>query len=235
MSETFRMYLEIGFNTFYLIAIWSIVAVMLSRKKRLTAGEWNKARPWVIGLALLALGDTGHVGFRIVAYAMGDLALTIPLGSITFPLVGAGALATAVTVTMLYFLMLEGWRRRNDKPRSVVYWLFGAILLFRLVIMLFPQNQWEQIVPPFDWSLFRNLPLTIVGLCLAAFFLKDGFKQSDGFQKRVGLWICLSFLFYLPVILLVQQIPLVGMLMIPKTVAYLLIALEVKNTYFPKG
>ncbi len=165
---------------------------------------------------------------------MGDLAATPSLGGFSLPLVGTGALATAVTVTILYFLMLEGWRLRNDKSRSVVYWLFCALLLFRLVIMLFPQNQWAEIVPPFGWSLFRNIPLTVVGICLATFFLREGFKQSDSFQKRVGLWICLSFLFYLPVILFVQKIPLVGMLMIPKTVAYLLIALEVKNNYFPK-
>ena len=36
--------------------------------------------------------------------------------------------------------------------------------------------------------------------------------------------ITVSFAFYIPVILFARQIPLIGMLMIPKTVAYLAIA-----------
>jgi hypothetical protein len=42
--------------------------------------------------ALLALGDTGHVGFRVVAYALGGLEAHAGL-------VGLGALSTAYTVT----------------------------------------------------------------------------------------------------------------------------------------
>ena len=37
--------------------------------------------------------------------------------------------------------------------------------------------------------------------------------------------ILLSYAFYIPVILLVQQMPMIGMLMIPKTMAYVGIAL----------
>jgi hypothetical protein len=41
----------------------------------------------------------------------------------------------------------------------------------------------------------------------------------------IGILILVSYAFYVPVILLVQRFPLVGMLMIPKTLAYVGIAM----------
>jgi hypothetical protein len=47
-----------------------------------------------------------------------------------------------------------------------------------------------------------------------------------------GIMILLSYAFYIPVILFVQQMPIIGMLMIPKTMAYLGIALIAYYTLF---
>jgi hypothetical protein len=41
----------------------------------------------------------------------------------------------------------------------------------------------------------------------------------------VGICILVSYGFYIPVILFVQVVPVIGMLMIPKTLAYVAIAL----------
>jgi hypothetical protein len=47
--------------------------------------------------------------------------------------------------------------------------------------------------------------------------------------------ILVSYACYLPVILLVQQVPLIGMLMIPKTMAYLAIAIiAYRALYVPR-
>lgn len=47
--------------------------------------------------------------------------------------------------------------------------------------------------------------------------------------------ILVSYAFYAPVILLVQKMPLIGMLMIPKTLAYVAIAVLAYRHLFPVG
>lgn len=224
MSEELRVIIEIAFNIAYLMCIWTLVAKM-AMKKRSTAFSFAKeSHIWMLGFALLALGDTGHVGFRVIAYAMGSLDATVPLGSLQIPLVGAGAVATAVTITFLYGLMAEAWRIRNNEKRTPVYWVIMVLLGIRLLVMLFPGNSWGSSVPPLSWSLARNLPLTLVGVLAIILFFQRGKRNPDSFQRWMAIWISVSFLCYLPVILFVQVYPGIGMLMIPKTVAYLLMA-----------
>jgi hypothetical protein len=69
--------------------------------------------------------------------------------------------------------------------------------------------------------LIRNIPLTIQGLGVVWLILKYAYPTNDRVFKQLGVCILLSYGFYLPVILFVQRVPLVGMLMIPKTLAYL--------------
>ena len=164
------------------------------------------------------MGDTGHVGFRVLAYALGGLAAH-PL------LVGLGALSTAYTVTIFYMLMLDIWRLRYNKPLGI----FGGVLLaagiVRLVVMAFPQNQWGQIVAPYDWSLLRNALLVVQGLGVMVLILRDAIRTGDTPFKWIGIMIAFSYAFYAPVILWSAQVPMLGMLMIPKTCAYLAVAI----------
>ena len=50
-------------------------------------------------------------------------------------------------------------------------------------------------------------------------------RNTDGL-KHMGLLIFLSFLFYVPVVLWVDKVPALGLLMMPKTVAYVFIVVE---------
>jgi hypothetical protein len=223
MSEQLRMWVEISFNIVYLLVVWGLVIAMWQRRDQIEPSQrW--ARLFIAAFALLALGDTGHVGFRIVAYAVGDLDATFSLGGLELGWVGLGALSTAVTVTFFYTLMLFIWQQRFDRPLG---W-FGICLLaaaaVRLLIMAFPQNQWNNSVPPQPWSFYRNLPLMIAGLGVAYLILRDSLAVKDRTFQGIGLMILLSFAFYMPVIFWVQQIPMIGMLMIPKTLAYVAIA-----------
>ena len=54
--------------------------------------------------------------------------------------------------------------------------------------------------------------------------LRDAFRTGDTTFKWIGAMIALSYAFYAPVILWSAQTPLLGMLMIPKTCAYIAIA-----------
>jgi hypothetical protein len=234
MSEDMRMWVEISFNIAYLAAVWWLVAAMVRRRDQVPVTEQPVARPFLWAFALLALGDTGHVGFRVLAYALGDLEKTFSLAGVELGLVGLGALSTAVTVTFFYALMLVIWQRRFEKPYGWFGGLLFAAAAVRLVIMLFPQNQWNSAVPPQPWSLYRNLPLVVQGLGVAALMGRDAARAQDRTFKWVTAMILTSFAFYAPVILFVQAVPAIGMLMIPKTLAYVAIAVIAYRRYYTR-
>ena len=217
MSEQMRVLMEIIFNIGYLITIWTIVILMAVRLKRVSPENRAVATRFLWAFALLALGDTGHVGFRVIAYLRGGLEANPGL-------VGAGAFSTAFTVTIFYMLLVDIWHLRFKKPLAFFGWFLLAAGIARLVILLFPQNAWGQVVAPYDWSLLRNSLLVIQGVGVTVLILRDAIRTHDKPFIWIGAMIVLSFAFYAPVILWVQWVPLLGMLMIPKTCAYLVVA-----------
>ena len=223
MPEEVRMWVEILFNVAYLIVIWGLVIAMTRRRPMVAPQDRRVADLVRWAFTLLALGDTGHVGFRVMAYGLGGLETSLTVLQVQLGLVGLGALATAVTVTLFYVLMLEVWRARYNKP----YGWFGYLLLAssaaRLLLMIPAANQWNNVVPPQPWSLYRNLPLMLLGLGVAYLFLRDARAAQDRTFTWMGVMILVSYACYIPVILFVQQVPVIGMLMIPKTLAYVAI------------
>lgn len=217
MSEAMRMWVEVIFNVCYLLVVWGFVGMMLVRRDRVEPVNRALSKRIIWAFALLALGDTGHVGFRVIAYARGGLDAN-PV------LVGLGALSTAYTVTVFYMLMLDAWRLRFHKPLGAFGWFLLAAGLVRLVVMAFPQNQWEQVTAPYAWSLLRNAFLVIQGLGVMFLILRNAALTNDRPFRWIGIMIACSFLFYAPVILWVQTVPILGMLMIPKTCAYIGVA-----------
>ena len=232
MSESMRMTAEIGFNVLYLIGIWWLVAKMIRKKDQVSADDQQIAGYFRWAFLLLAAGDTGHVGFRVLAYALGGLETRLSLFGISLPLVGIGALSTAYTVTVFYMFIVAIWKVRFNKKPMSAYIGFQVVGVARLIIMLWPQNEWANVVPPSTWSLYRNIPLIVVGLGLATHMLMDNAKVRDKFYTWLAVLIYISFAFYLPVILWVQEVPLLGMLMIPKTLAYIVMAVMVYKRFY---
>ena len=62
--------------------------------------------------------------------------------------------------------------------------------------------------------------------------LRDAFRAGDTPFKWIGGMIALSYAFYAPVILWSVQMPMLGMLMIPKTCAYVAIAIIAYKALF---
>ena len=87
MSEALLQSVEIGFDVLYLITIWGLVFLMYQKRGNLTPQNQQIGSLFMAAFFLLALGDTGHVGFRVLAYATGGLEANPSL-------VGIGALAT---------------------------------------------------------------------------------------------------------------------------------------------
>jgi hypothetical protein len=223
MSEQLRMWIEVIFNISYLVVVWGLVLVIWRRRNELGAEARRQANLVIAAYGLLALGDSGHVGFRVWAYALGSLESQVQLFGRSFTLTGVGALMTAVTVTFFYVLMLELWRVRFQRTYGWFEYLLIAAAGIRLVLMALPGNDWGSTVPPQPWSIVRNVPLMVQGLGLAYLILRDASARQDRTFSWVGVSILVSYACYAPVIFFVQQAPAIGMLMIPKTMAYLVI------------
>ena len=236
MSESMLMWVEIIFDIGYLITIWWMVVIMGRRRGAVSGDRLREADLFRWGFILLALGDTGHVGFRVLAYAMGGLEKTFSFLGMRCSPVGIGSLATAVTVTLLYVAMAEAWRVRTRTVSRIVPIIAVCVTLIRFGIMIPAGNGWGDPVIPYGWSLARNAPLVVLGLLLMFVCFRSGYgPNGDRFLRNLAIWMTISYLCYAPVILLYNQFPLVGMLMMPKTLAYLAMAALVLREYYPRA
>lgn len=69
------------------------------------------------------------------------------------------------------------------------------------------------------FSSIRNIIFLITGLIEVILFILLG----NSYGITMGICILLSFIFYLPVTIYGKEKPIVGMLMIPKTIMYIII------------
>ncbi|MPN65041.1 hypothetical protein SDC9_212820 [bioreactor metagenome] len=105
---------------------------------------------------------------------------------------------------------------------TIAIWTLAAA---RIALCAFPQNQWLSYQQPLLWGILRNIPFAIMGVMLIVLFAQEARKNNDRVFRNMWLAITLSFAFYLPVVLFAERIPMIGMLMIPKTLAYVWIVL----------
>ncbi len=185
----------------------------------LCAGSDMGSERWRFGLMalILGVGDAFHLLPRI--HAMWD---TETGGRRT--LLGIGKAIASVTMTVFYVVLWGvGANRYADivpAHATAVVWILAAL---RIALCLFPQNRWMSEAPPLRWAIWRNVPFFALGMLVTALFAA-GARISGGFPF-LWLAVLLSFAFYLPVVLFSGRNPKVGMLMLPKSCAYVAIVL----------
>ncbi len=134
---------------------------------------------------------------------------------------GLGKLITSITMTLFYVILYYVWRLRYDikgqDNMTLLVYLSAAV---RIILCLLPQNKWLSADAPLSWGIYRNIPFALLGLLIIILFYKSAKEQKDHDFKYMWLTIVLSFGFYIPVVLWTDTFPAVGMLMIPKTCAY---------------
>lgn len=200
---------ETIFDIVYLITVITLGIRMIIKSKRN-----EQFRLFGIMAVVLGAGDSFHLVPR--AYALS----TTGLENYTAAL-GAGKFVTSVTMTIFYLLLYYVWRMRyqveGKKNLTVTVWFLA---LLRIALCLFPQNGWLRADAPLSWGIYRNIPFTLLGLLIIVLFYQGAKAHGDSAFRHMWLTIVLSFGFYLPVVLFADTIPLMGMLMIPKTCAY---------------
>ena len=199
--------MEAVFSVAYLLFTGALGVVMVR-----TARGVNKPRLRFGTLTLVLVGgDAFHLVPRIYGAITGTTAEL-------YAALGFGTLVTSITMTVFYVLLWEVWLKQTAKPRGVTSIVVYALALCRIALCLFPQNAWLSANPPLAWGISRNIPFVILG-GMIAYELFRGRNIVKGF-KFAWLAVTLSFLFYIPVVLFADAIPIIGMLMLPKTACY---------------
>jgi len=98
-----------------------------------------------------------------------------------------GSLPTAVTVTIFYMIVAEIWRLYFKRDRNIIWWILIIAGIVRLFIMIPQANLWGSVVPPFNWSIARNIPLIIQGIGIAVVLLVESVKANDTFIKKISI------------------------------------------------
>ncbi len=179
-----------------------------------------------MGLAALILGcgDAFHLVPRVLNYFVsGDFTAAL----------GIGKLVTSVTMTVFYMLLYAIWldRYRVSENRTLTGVLWGLTGL-RVALCLFPQNGWLQNGGDLTWAILRNIPFVLLGGAVCRLYFDK--RAEDPVFRFVWLYILLSFLFYIPVAVGAGAVPMLGMLMLPKTVCYILMIVTFLRAVFGK-
>lgn len=201
--------METLFDAVYLTTVITLGVIMIVKSKK------NK-QYLLFGVmaVVLGLGDSFHLVPRAIALC------TTGLENYVVPL-GIGKFITSITMTFFYILLYYVWRiRYNVKGKKALTASFYILAAARIILCLFPQNEWTSADSPVSWGIYRNIPFAVIGIIIIVLFYVSAKKANDKSFKFMWLTIVLSFAFYIPVVLWADVNPLIGMLMIPKTCAY---------------
>jgi len=211
---------ETIFDAFYLAFAINIGIFLLTKGEK-----GSLVKKFGMMAIVLGAGDAFHLVPRVIAlWTTGMEANAAALG--------IGKLITSVTMTIFYLILYYIWRERyqitGKKGLTVTMW---ALTILRVAICAFPQNQWLSYQPPLLWGILRNIPFAIMGILLIVLFAQEAKRADDKVFRFMWLAITLSFLFYIPVVLFAERIPMIGMLMIPKTLAYVWVVVMGLNLF----
>ena len=200
---------ETLFDIVYLISVITLGILMIR-------GSKGRKQYFLYGAlaVILGCGDAFHLVPRAVALC------TTGLENYTSAL-GIGKLVTSITMTLFYVLLYYVWRCRYEvQGQQALTASVWVLALVRIFLCLMPQNAWTSAAAPLSWGIYRNIPFVILGALIVVLFYRSAKAAQDKSFRLLWLAIVLSFGCYIPVVLFADTVPAVGMLMIPKTCAY---------------
>ena len=197
---------DVCYLTFDLIA--GIVFFALSKGKALFV---------LYGALTLTLcgGDAFHLVPRVVRAVKGSSE------KIEHQL-GVGLQVSSITMTAFYILLLYIWKQTFPELQApaaleIIIWVSALV---RMALCLLPQNNWCSEEGNPKLSILRNAVFAVTGIGVIVLYAISGNTYGYHMTRMVAA-ILISFGCYLPVTLLSKKMPKVGILMIPKTCAYI--------------
>lgn len=206
-------WVEIAFDFIYLFIVFT-AGIILYRTSDSGSIRWKFA----LMSLLLGAGDSFHLVPRISSLLDNKgRDYTISLGM--------GKFVTSITMTVFYLFLWEiGKEYYKFDISSYISTIVYGLAFLRIGLCFFPQNQWTSRRPSLKWGILRNIPFLLLGAIVMGLYLL-GSLNIGGSLSYLWLAILISFLCYMPVVLYSQKSPMVGMLMLPKSCAYVAIVL----------
>lgn len=200
---------ETIFDICYLVGVISAGIILFTK-----SGQNSLIKKFGLMAIILGAGDAFHLVPR--AYALWTTGLVANAAAL-----GIGKWVTSVTMTVFYVFLYYIWRERYaiQGQRNLTFVIWGLAIM-RIALCMLPQNDWLSYSQPLLWGILRNIPFAILGLIIIVIFAQEAKKANDKIFRFMSLAVALSFGFYIPVVLFSSSFPLIGMLMIPKTLAY---------------
>lgn len=201
--------METIFDACYLIGVVIAGIIMMKNAK-------GTKQYFMFGLmaVLLGSGDAFHLIPR--AWSLWTDGLEANAAAL-----GVGKLITSITMTIFYVILYHIWRERYEiTGKTGLTVSIYALAVLRVVLCLFPQNKWLVYDAPVSWGIYRNIPFAIMGIVIIVLFYKEAKAHNDKAFRFMWLAIVLSFALYVPVVLWANTLPAIGVLMVPKTLAY---------------
>ena len=180
---------------------------------------FSKGNPLFILYGVLTLtlcgGDAFHLVPRIIRAVHGS-------SEKIRRQLGIGLQVSSITMTVFYIILLYVWKLtfpELNAPAAVeaMIWISAII---RIVVCFLPQNNWCTDDGNMKLSILRNAVFAVTGIGVIILYAISG--NANGYHMtRMVAAIIISFGCYLPVTLFSKTKPKVGLLMIPKTSAYM--------------
>lgn len=135
---------------------------------------------------------------------------------------GIGLQVSSITMTVFYIILLYIWKLTFPalKAPFIVEAMIYISAIIRIVVCFLPQNDWCSDEGNLTLSIIRNAVFAVTGIGIIILYAMSG-NTGNLHMTRMVAAIIISFGCYLPVTLLSKKKPKVGLLMIPKTCAYM--------------
>lgn len=180
---------------------------------------FSKENPLFILYGILTLtlcgGDAFHLVPRIIRAVHGS-------NDRIKKQLGIGLQVSSVTMTVFYIILMYIWKLTF--PELTMPAAVEAVILIsavaRIIICLFPQNNWCSDEGNIKLSVIRNAVFAVTGIGVIILYAISGNTYGYNMTRMVAA-IIISFGCYIPVTLFSKTKPKVGLLMIPKTCAYM--------------
>lgn len=205
MGEIMKVYGETIFDIGYLLTALVIGIYILIKS--------NNKHGRLMGIATLVLGcgDAFHLVPRILNnFVNSDFTSAL----------GIGKLVTSVTMTIFYILVIYIFQNKFETKNKKIEYSIWTLAIIRIILCMLPQNRWITNGGSVAMGIIRNIPFVIIGLIVIILFFQK--RKEDDVFKNIWIYVLLSFLFYIPVVVGASSVPILGMLMLPKTVCYIL-------------
>ncbi len=189
--------------------IYLVFAIVMGFRILRASKTDSTGRLMGIATLILGFGDAFHLVPRVLNYFV-DADFTAALG--------VGKLVTSVTMTAFYVIMILIFKKIFCGGNVRTMYILAAI---RVILCLLPQNGWLTNEGSVAMGIIRNVPFVIIGLIIVILYYTKRNEIRE--LKNVWLLVALSFIFYVPVAVGASVVPMLGMLMLPKTVCYMIL------------